>query len=220
MALFGMGKKREAPASPEKTPVEDVLRLKQQGLNNNQVIQALQRSGYRTHQIFDAMNQAELGLGGHEMSQPAQEPFETEPLMPSAEQPMQEPMQPEYGQMQQGYQAGYQAQAPEEQVEELVEAIINEKWKEVEKDIKKIIEWKAGIESRMKGIEQKADDLTQQFNALHTAVLSKVSEYDKNIVSVGTEIKAMESVFRKVLPAFTENVNKLSRITRDAGKKK
>ena len=44
--------------------------------------------------------------------------------------------------------------------------------------------------------------------------MSKISAYDQNIVDVGTEIKAMEKVFQKVLPNLTENVNKLDRITK------
>jgi len=42
--------------------------------------------------------------------------------------------------------------------------------------------------------------------------IGKISEYDKNITDVGVEIKAMEKVFQKVLPTFTENVNKIDRL--------
>ena len=42
----------------------------------------------------------------------------------------------------------------------------------------------------------------------------------KNILEVGTEIKAMEKVFQKVLPTFTSTVNELSRITGNLKKKK
>ena len=44
--------------------------------------------------------------------------------------------------------------------------------------------------------------------------MSKIADYDKNLLSVGTEIKAME-VFQKVLPTLTENVGELSRITKE-----
>src|SRR3989344_5331468 len=63
MALFGMGKKPEGPPK-ETTPVDEVLRMREQGFSNNQIVQALQRSGYKTHQIFDAMNQADLKSAG------------------------------------------------------------------------------------------------------------------------------------------------------------
>ena len=46
-------------------------------------------------------------------------------------------------------------------------------------------------------------------------MLEKVGEYDKHIGDVGTEVKALEKVFQKVLPGFIENVSELSRITEE-----
>ncbi|HLC99104.1 MAG TPA: hypothetical protein VJC00_03800, partial [Candidatus Nanoarchaeia archaeon] len=51
------------------------------------------------------------------------------------------------------------------------------------------------------------------FDRLHEGVLGKIGEYDKGIVDIGVEIKALEKVFQKILPGFMENVNELSRIT-------
>jgi len=34
---------------------------------------------------------------------------------------------------------------------------------------------------------------------LHKAIVAKIGEYDKNLLDVGTEIKAMEKVFQKVM---------------------
>jgi len=62
--------------------------------------------------------------------------------------------------------------------------------------------------------------MQQSFDKLHQAIIGKIAEYDKNILNVGTEIKAMEKVFQKVLPTFTENVNELSRVTRGLRKPK
>jgi hypothetical protein len=62
-------------------------------------------------------------------------------------------------------------------------------------------------------LEQQFQDLKADFQSLHKALIGKVNEYDQNILNVGTEIKAMEKVFQKILPTFTENVSELSRIT-------
>lgn len=102
-----------------------------------------------------------------------------------------------------------------EKVEEVAEAIIDEKWNELVKNINKIVEWKEKTESRMASMEQEFKDLKNDFDSLHKGILGKVGEYDQNIVNIGTEIKAMERVFQKVLPLFTENVNELSRISQD-----
>ena len=99
-------------------------------------------------------------------------------------------------------------------IEELVETIIEEKWEELLRDVNKIINWKNKVESRVSEIEMRIDHLKESFSDLQKAIVGKVGEYDKHIMEVGSEIKAMERVFSKVLPTFTENVNELNNITR------
>jgi prefoldin subunit 5 len=99
--------------------------------------------------------------------------------------------------------------------EELIEAIIDEKWNELIKDVNKILEWKNSTENRITRIEQSITDMRSEFDKLHQGVLGKIGEYDKHIMDVGVEIQAMEKVFAKVLPVFTQNVSELTRITDD-----
>ena len=99
--------------------------------------------------------------------------------------------------------------------EELIEAIIDEKWNELVKDITKIIEWKNSTETRVSAMEQQMKDIQNSFDRLHQAVVGKIGEYDKHILDVGAEIQAMEKVFAKVLPVFTQNVSELTRVTDD-----
>lgn len=209
MALFGLGKKKEAPAAQapaqQSSPVDNVLTMRQQGYTNNQIIQELQRQNYSSSQIFDALNQADISGGGTPLPslqgdamQPA--PLPQEPTQPPAEEPY-PPQQQEF--------------APNERIEEIAESIINEKWENLMKDIGKMVEWKNKVENRVTSMEQEIKDLKNDFDNLHKAIISKVGEYDQNILNVGTEVKAMEKVFQKVLPRMTENVNELSRITED-----
>lgn len=99
--------------------------------------------------------------------------------------------------------------------EELIEAIIEEKWEELLKDLSKLAEWKNTMTHKVLILEQKFEDLRREFDKVHSVIISKVDDYDKNISNVGAEIKAMEKVFSKVLPLFTENVAELAKITKD-----
>jgi uncharacterized protein YoxC len=103
--------------------------------------------------------------------------------------------------------------------EEIIEAIIDEKWNDLLEDINRIIAWKDRTTQRVDQFEQQLKDLKDQFNKLHQAVIGKVGEYDQHILQVGAEIKAMEKVFSKVLPTFTENVHELSRVAETMKKK-
>ena len=209
MAMFGFGKKKEEemPAAPG-SPIDLVMAMRQRGMGNDQIIQELERQGYNSSQIFDALNQASL-MGpspGIDQSQNfPQQDFSQEQFMPPQQPMEQQPQQP---------------QIDKDQIEEVAEAIIDEKWKEFEEDLKVIIEWKEKTESKINKFEQEIADLTATISSLNKSLMGKISEYDRNISSVGTEIKAMEKVFEKVLPSLTENVNKLERMSKSRPAKK
>ena len=201
----------EAQQPLQSSPIEQVLMMKQQGYTNNQIVQALQSQGFSSNEIFDAINQAGLSGGFEENMQP--------------EQP--ETGMPEYGQSYeqqypqqsfQSFQAPREIQAPssidEQRIQEVAEAIIDEKWQELARDIKKVIDWKDRSEERLTRVEQQIIDMRMAIDSLTKAMIGKISSYDQNLVDVGTEIKAMEKVFQKVLPTLTENVNKLDRMTK------
>jgi len=96
---------------------------------------------------------------------------------------------------------------------EIAEVIAEEKWKEKEKEIRKVIDWKEEVTTTLAKMQQQITDLKSSFDNLHKGMLGKITEYDENLTNVGTEIKAMEKVFSKVLPSFTDSVNKLQRIS-------
>lgn len=217
MALFG--KKKDsggaAPAADSGAlPVDQVMAMRQQGMSNNQIVQTLQRDGFDSAQVFDALNQADMQPGapqaGYGPDPAAMQPPMGQPMAQPMEQPMEQygyaPEQPAFG-------------GERERIEEMAETIIDEKWDELIKNINKIVEWKDKTEARIQKVEQQMTDLKDSFDKLHKALIGKISEYDQNILNVGTEIKAMERVFQKILPSFTENVSELSRITKNLKKK-
>jgi len=199
MGLFGKKPKRMDMGAPG-SPMQQIMAMQQQGLDNNTIVQELQRQGYNSSQIFDAMNQASMMAAG----------------------PLPGEMHPDMGMMQnysmppqqQQMNTEEQPQISKDLVEEIAEAIIDEKWKEFEDDLKKIIEWKDKTDARLAQLSQQIQDVADSLNGLHKNILNKISDYDRNIIDVGTEIKAMEKVFQKVLPSLTENVNKLERMAK------
>ena len=61
------------------------------------------------------------------------------------------------------------------------------------------------------------ENMKERFDSLHKGVLGKITEYDQNLTTVGSEIKAMEMAFQKILPNFIENISKLDRIVKGSG---
>ena len=194
-------------ASPGQSdlPVSQIRSMRAQGMDNNQIIQALQRDGYTSTRIFEAMNHADMEPGGSENVPPSSfgsNDYESSGLSGGMPSPP----------------SNYHSYSGDVTNEELVEAIIDEKWNALMKDIQKIAEWKNSANAKIVTLEQRFDDLKQEFDKLHTAILSRIEDYDKNITNVGAEVRAMEKVFSKVLPVFTENVSELSRISKEFNK--
>ena len=244
MAVFGFGKKDDKPegsnpppTTPTTPPTDKILAMRQQGLSNNQIIQNLQNMGYDSNQIFDSLNQADIKAGvesmpptndfkpdelQNPMQYPAQDP---QPPFPEGPQPLASSARsmPQQGPppMDLAQDMGMQIDPSSmERIEEIAEAIIDEKWNEIVKSVNKIIDWKDRTETKIIKIEQQLVDMKQDFDNLTKGVLGKIGEYDENLTNIGTEIKAMEKVFQKVLPQLTENVNTLDRLTKDIKKGK
>ena len=166
MAIFGFGKKKkEMPQAAPGLPIDQVMALRQRGMSNDQIIPELERQGYNSSQIFDALNQVSLSGGN------IQEP--PDPGIPQPNLPQEQYTGPEQ-------QLKPTPPPPElinkEQIEEMAEAIIDEKWKEFEEDIRIIIDWKEKTETKVSQIEQQIKDLVNSLNNLHKSVISKISE--------------------------------------------
>lgn len=223
-------KSKTAPlGSPRQMPIptEQVSKLRQQGLNNDQIIQTLQRNGYTLDVINHAINivDAKEGVEGivvtgvnpmEETGFPKESPaFDMPPMEPPREMG-------EMGPSMATPTASFQEVSPaqEEKLQEIAEAIIEEKWNELIKNVNRVVEWKNTMEGRITKIEEALKQLNDSFEKLHMGVLEKIGNYDQSIKDVSTEIRALEKVFQKILPGFVENVNELSRIAQTLKGKK
>jgi len=208
MGIFDIFKKKEESEktmspSPEEIPISQAVQMKDRGLTNNQIIQVLQQQGFNSQQIYDALAQAEARQS-------------IEPYSPAQDMPR-EPLSSEAPLMQNQFNQDYHQQYPQQMhsPEELVESIIHEKWQKMTKEITKITEWKDSMTTRMERMEQQISDLKSTMDNLHKAIVARVGEYDKTLSEVGTEIKAMEKVFKDVLPEMTNNIQELSKLTHE-----
>lgn len=208
MPLFG---KKEGPAQQPmqgSNPIIDQINdMRNQGYPDDEIIAQLQSQGVPPEQIQDSMSQAGMPTGG---PMPGMGPD----MGPPGGMP---PMGPPGGMPPMGPPGGMPGSGPSigrDQIEEVAESIVQEKWSDLLKDLNKLNEWRTKTETDISKIQADVDNLKQTFDNLHKGVLGKIGEYDKNLSMVGTEIKAMEKVFQKVLPTFTDNVNKLERLTK------
>ncbi|MFQ5620816.1 MAG: hypothetical protein ACE5FT_03160 [Candidatus Nanoarchaeia archaeon] len=189
MAVFDFLKKPAKvpkPAVAATTPVDYVRTMRSQGYADQQIVEALRAQKYPESAINDAMKQSQIKTPGPEPSTPAL---------------LQDAPKLEKGDANQG------------QFEEIAEAIVQEKWEEIKASVEKRKEWEDETAQDLVKLKRQVKDLKADLENLHKAIVSKISDYDQNLLSVGTEIKAMEKVFQKILPDLTKSVGELSRIT-------
>jgi hypothetical protein len=108
-----------------------------------------------------------------------------------------------------------------EDIEKIAESIIDEKWDKVKGELDDLKTWKVDLDTQVKGFKSQLDTLGKRVDDAQNAMLGKVEEYNKSLGGVNVEIMAMGKVFEKIIPQFTENVNKLSELVdRKASKTK
>ncbi len=102
----------------------------------------------------------------------------------------------------------------QELVDETVEQVIEERWQQIVQKIEKVAQWKDKQEQHINLIKEDILTMKESFEKLEKRIINKVSDYDKNILDVNSEIKALEKVFQKITPTLVNNVNELSNIAK------
>lgn len=182
--------------------VNEVVKMRSQSMGNDDIAQQLLYQGHTNKDVFDAMSQASVAPaseGNIQMEQPQSIP----PAMPPHAE-----MTP----------VSHEA-IDNDKISEVAESIIEEKWSDLVDHVNRIIEWKSSVELKVNTLETEIKGLKSDFSTLQKAILGKIGDSDATMKDVATDIKALEQVFKKILPGFVENVNELSRITSKLKKK-
>lgn len=103
----------------------------------------------------------------------------------------------------------------QEMIDETIEKLLEEKWETIVDNVAKIAAWKEKQESEMKSLKEDLIIIRDNFEKLEKKLSNKLSDYDKNVLDVNSEIKALEKVFQKITPTLVNNVNELSKIAED-----
>lgn len=101
----------------------------------------------------------------------------------------------------------------QEMIDETVEKLIEEKWDKVVTNVEKVVAWKGTMENQMNLMKDDLGVIKDNFEKIEKKLMAKISDYDRDILDIGSEIKALEKVFQKITPTLVNNVNELSKIT-------
>lgn len=232
-----------ANKAAKEPPTEEVINLRNQGRDNDEIISELSRRGFNDRQIYEAINQADIKSGVEGAvppPMPAPLDDDTEGMYPSILTPGEGPEIPipVPSPKAEAEEEGPPAETPSmpkirmpaqtlpsaamdiESVQEIVESIIDERWQEVVASVGDITLWKSKMEDDVAAIKQEILRLEDRFSRLQASIIGKVDEYQKGISQVSSEMVALEKVFGKIMEPLTSNIKELQRITQTMKKPK
>lgn len=210
--MFDFLKKKDelkAPSAPElvmpaSSPVDEVIKGKQQGLTNDQIIAKLKTEGFSFSQIQDAFSQAEIKSSVIAPAGPIPAAPTPVSILPNITTPsLEAPVMPT------------KIDGGIDEIERLLEEIIKEKWKDVTSKLGMLDNWKIEIDTKISNVEKVLTDLSKRIDDVQNSILSKNEEYGKTIMDTQTEIQALEKVMGKLVPSMTENIKELREIIED-----
>ncbi len=202
--------------------IEKINSLQTQGLSDSQIYETLKKEGFNSVEIDDAISQAKLGKP---MSQDDVEEAPEPGLRPSLlnqPQTIQTEKKDNYSNFQNNefQEDNFQnIRGNLDDVEVLIESVIEEKWKNSIQRFGNLDVWKEKIRTDVSSVKQELIRLEHRFDNIEKAILGKISQYDRNIVNIGNEMKVLEQVFQKIINPLTSNIKELSRITKELKEK-
>ncbi|MDD5177671.1 MAG: hypothetical protein PHT54_00085 [Candidatus Nanoarchaeia archaeon] len=195
--------------------------LKEEGFSPLDIAEAITQMNIKTgveYQDFsptEKMNQQNRSYQTNANNQPGMQSSMLDQDIPV---PTPEPPQeiPQYTNQPQSFsypQVQQQPVAMDTSNEELIESLIEEKWQQVIQGIGDIDVWKARVKDDLLSVKQEIVRITNRFDSLQAAVLSKVNEYSSTLSEVSSDIKALEKVMERIIEPLTTNIKELDRIT-------
>jgi hypothetical protein len=207
------------------TDIESLIQnMKNEGKDNSQIIDELKNKGHTSQEIYSAMDKG-MDPTGANLEPPSPGGDEMEPSSLSS-QPM-EPVENSESQdsfMQPMQKNTSQKMIPQrqniEEIEEVAEAIVEEKLQEFSSSLGNIDMWKERVDAEISAIKQEILRLRNNIENLQITMVGKVEGYNKSVITMSAEMKALSKVMDKIMQPLTMNVKELGRITEKFKKSK
>ncbi len=184
--------------------LDQVMQLKSQGMNDEEIVGNLQQQGISPKEINDAMNQAQIKNAVYAEDQSYEAPS------PISEAGAEEPQYaPQTQDMSQGYeqQAGqgyYQEAYPQAQqamdsdtIIEIANQVFLEKTKKIEKTIDELNEFKTLGQVKIDSIDERLKRIEKIIDTIQIKILEKIGSYGEELKTTQKEMSMMQDAFRK-----------------------
>jgi len=204
----------------KKPPTDKVREMKKSGMIDEDIVNSL-KNDFSNMEVDDAMNQDTQNdniLDELDQFAPTNAPENLMEETPSPESDEDVSSFPSQNQSQVYSQPTQEFSSS--QIQEIAESIVEEKWEEFISRTGDINLWKETINNDIESIKQEVLRIQDRFNNLQNILVGKVTDYNKSVLELNSEMKALEKVMEKIIEPLTTNVKELGKITQDLKKKK
>ena len=191
---------------------EDIVSALRPNFSNQEIDDAFNQSAQQDDNILDQLDQFQTNK---------EENKETpEDLLEEAPSP--ETSNQNFGRYQSNTNTGYnqQPELSSNQIQEVVEAVVEEKWDDLMSKFGDINLWKENVNNDLEAVKQEILRMQERFNNMQNILIGKVTDYNKSVIEINSEMKALEQVMQKIIQPLSTNVKELGKITSELKKRK
>ncbi|MFH1787221.1 MAG: hypothetical protein ABH811_00290 [archaeon] len=196
--------------------LEEVMQMKNQGMEERDIINSLQEKKVSQRDINDALSQSKIKSAISEEGMYVPQPVSTtqtpNPYTPKTREadysphlqkdyPIQpqEYYPPEQNYPQENYEYYPSEQTSTDTIIEIAEQVSSKNMQKTEKQIQGLNEFKTIANTKIESIDQRLKKIETLIDALQLAILNKVGSYGKNIDAIKKEMSMMQDSFGKVV---------------------
>lgn len=201
--------------------LEQVMKMKNQGSPDGEIINQLSQQGFSPKEITDALRQAQIKSAVSSDYENMQPSMMSEDEVPSpsgnySQAPQYEPEQYSQPEEYQPQQAQEQYYAPSEAsyspqpgidtdtVMEIADQVFSDKIKKIQKQVEATSDAAISLQSKFENISERLKKIEAIIDKLQIAILEKVGSYGQNLESVKKEMSMMQDSFSKMVSPSSE----------------
>ncbi len=204
--------------------VNRVVQMQQQGMSDNDIINALKNEGVSPKDISDSLAQAriKMAVSQEETTGYPQQAQQEQQYAPQEQQyaPQQQyadqyaPQdQGQYAPQEQQYAPAYadQSSMSIETITEIVDRIIAEKLKEINQKIKPVVDFKNKAEEDIADLKERVKRIESTTDSLQKSVIGKVGEFGQSTSMIHQDLENLHGTVSKLMNPLIDNYNELKK---------
>ncbi len=200
------------------------MQMRQQGMQDEQIIEELQQQGISSVEIQNSLNQANIKSAINNQNEFAEESGMQPSINYQNPEPQYTPQQPEeqysenyyqnpsqrnYPVTEQNYPQNYGTETPQmydnQTLVEIAEQTFLEKIKPVQDKINQFNEFKVLTETKLENIEDRLKRIEKIIDNLQISILEKVGSYGGDISGIKKEMGMMQESFQKMINPLAQH---------------